>query len=57
MISNVPYDLELGPILLSISINSLSRKSLNVAMTFCDGAMLGRHRQQKKALGCHAGNV
>lgn len=57
MISNVPYDLELGPILLNISIHRLSRKSLNVMMTFCDGAMLGRHHQQKEALGCHAGSV
>ena len=57
MISNIPYDLELGPILLNISINSLSRKSLNAVMTFCDGAVLGRPHQLEEALGCPAGNA
>jgi len=57
MNSNVPYDLQLGPVLLNISINSLSRKTLNVVMTFCDDAMMRRHHRQKEALGCYAVNV
>lgn len=32
----------IGSELLNISTNGLSRKSLNVVVTFCDGAMLGR---------------
>lgn len=39
------------------SINNLSRRSLNVVMMFCNGVMLGRHHQQKKAIGCPAGNL